>query len=101
MDKETALREAFDEYYKLASVPCTNPSKDDLAALNAATEKYMALLNSPDSPSFPTSAVYEDIHGVTRCGECDAEIVCNDTGDMPDICPACKRPLDYSSYGPH
>ena len=44
------------------------------------------------------SVVYEDRHGNTRCGACCSPLWCNDTGDMPDTCPQCGAPLDYSPY---
>lgn len=44
--------------------------------------------------------VYEDRHGNTRCGVCCAALFCDDNGDMPDICPCCGAPLDYSIYRP-
>ena len=46
------------------------------------------------------SVVYEDRHGNTRCGVCCAALFCDDNGDMPDACPCCGAPLDYSIYGP-
>lgn len=44
--------------------------------------------------------VYEDRHGNTRCGVCCAALFCDDNGDMPDTCPCCGAPLDYSIYNP-
>lgn len=44
--------------------------------------------------------VYEDRHGNTRCGVCCAALFCDDNGDMPDTCPCCGAPLDYSIYSP-
>lgn len=38
--------------------------------------------------------------GILRC-ECGAEIVCNETGDMPERCPKCGAKLNYSSVGSH
>ncbi len=35
-------------------------------------------------------------YGVTVCGNCGAELVCDDCGDMPDKCPDCGCDLDYS-----
>ena len=40
--------------------------------------------------------VIEDRFGVTRCETCEAEILCNEFGDMPDVCPVCKESLDWS-----
>lgn len=42
--------------------------------------------------------VYEDDFGICRCEGCDAELVCNENGDMPDNCPKCKAKLDWSFY---
>lgn len=44
--------------------------------------------------------VYEDRHGNTRCVVCCAALFCDDNGDMPDTCPCCGAPLDYSIYSP-
>ena len=41
---------------------------------------------------------YTDDLGVARCGECGAELLCNETGDMPDVCPACGRRLEYDFF---
>jgi hypothetical protein len=41
---------------------------------------------------------YTDDLGVARCGECGAELLCNGTGDMPDVCPACGRRLEYDFF---
>lgn len=42
--------------------------------------------------------VLEDDFGITHCEQCGAEILSNDCGDMPDICPKCGAELDYSLY---
>lgn len=41
--------------------------------------------------------VYEDSVGLTRCGGCHAELLCDECGDMPDVCPACGGLLDWSN----
>lgn len=46
------------------------------------------------------AVVYEDRHGNTRCGACCTPLWCNDCGDMPETCPQCGAPLDYSIYRP-
>lgn len=46
------------------------------------------------------SAVYEDRYGLTRCGVCRKPLTCDKIGDMPDACPHCGAPLDYSIYKP-
>ncbi|MGE4354210.1 MAG: hypothetical protein AB7D36_09020 [Oscillospiraceae bacterium] len=45
-----------------------------------------------------TSKVYEDDYGMSRCGYCNAELVCDECGDMPEVCPVCGKPLDWSYY---
>lgn len=42
--------------------------------------------------------VYEDRHGNVRCGVCCEALFCDENGDMPDNCPSCGAPLDYSIY---
>lgn len=42
--------------------------------------------------------VYEDNTGLTRCGTCKEELVCNSSGDMPETCPRCGALLDWSFY---
>ena len=45
----------------------------------------------------PAMAYVDDL-GVARCGECGAELLCSGTGDMPDVCPACGRRLEYDFF---
>ncbi len=47
-----------------------------------------------------TVEVREDDQGVTRCGACGAELLCNECGDMPDTCPHCGKNLGYNIYAP-
>lgn len=42
--------------------------------------------------------IREDDQGVTHCGNCGAELLCNKCGDMPDTCQHCGRKLAYSIY---
>ena len=42
--------------------------------------------------------VLEDCFGVTRCETCAAKILCDEFGDMPDVCPVCKESLDWSDW---
>lgn len=44
------------------------------------------------------AVVYRDLYGIARCGECYAPLWCSDFGDMPETCPRCCAPLDYSKY---
>lgn len=41
-----------------------------------------------------------DDYGATHCEKCGAEIMCNECGDMPDVCPCCKEQLDYGDFEP-
>ena len=41
---------------------------------------------------------YTDDLGIVHCGECGAEQLCNETRDMPDVCPACGRRLEYDFF---
>lgn len=40
----------------------------------------------------------EDEHGVVHCGSCGADLLCNDCGDMPEVCPACHEGIDWSAW---
>lgn len=42
--------------------------------------------------------VYEDNVGISRCDGCRAELLCDENGDMPDVCPGCGEQLDWSVY---
>lgn len=37
-----------------------------------------------------------EVEGVTKCGCCGADLVCDEYGDMPDLCPACHEGVDWS-----
>lgn len=50
--------------------------------------------------AFAQSVVQEDEFSVARCGHCNAELLCNDCGDMPATCPSCGKPFDWSLYAP-
>lgn len=39
-----------------------------------------------------------DDYGVTYCEKCGAELLCNECGDMPEICPRCGRVIDWSTF---
>lgn len=41
-----------------------------------------------------------DDYGVTYCEKCGAELLCNECGDMPEICPRCGRVIDWSAFDP-
>lgn len=36
--------------------------------------------------------------GMVRCGGCGTELLCNEFGDMPDVCPACHEGVDWSAW---
>lgn len=40
----------------------------------------------------------EDDYGIVHCGGCGAPILCNECGDMPDVCPACHEGVDWSAW---
>lgn len=44
-----------------------------------------------------TEALDED--GEVKCGCCGEVLLCNEHGDMPDICPACHEGVDWSGWG--
>ena len=46
----------------------------------------------------PIALAYTDDLGIVHCGECGAELLCSGTGDMPDVCPACGRRLEYDFF---
>lgn len=46
------------------------------------------------------AAVQEDEHGIIHCSNCNTELVCNDCGSMPELCPSCGVALDWNSYDP-
>lgn len=33
--------------------------------------------------------VYEDKYGLCRCWKCDAKLLCDESGNMPESCPQC------------
>ncbi len=49
-------------------------------------------------PISTPALAYTDDLGVARCGKCGTELLCNETGDMPDMCPECGRRLEYDSF---
>lgn len=36
-------------------------------------------------------------NGMVCCGGCGAELLCNEFGGMPDVCPACHEGVDLSA----
>ena len=57
-------------------------------------ETREAARNQPAAPAL----AYTDDLGIVHCGECGAELLCSGTGDMPDVCPACGRRLEYDFF---
>lgn len=39
-----------------------------------------------------------DDYGMTYCEKCGAEILCDEYGNMPEICPLCGELLDWSEF---
>ena len=68
--------------------------KQEAAELAA---KAAASAATVERDAAPALARMDDL-GVARCGECGAELPCNGTGDMPDVCPACGRRLEYDFF---
>jgi len=101
---ETPLFKAFDfSSGTLFAVECRKNGHIHNTGLHKTREAAVKLWNSAKETThgllLPTTAlVTEDDYGVTRCGACGGEILCGDTGDMPNFCPACGKELDYALY---
>ena len=39
-----------------------------------------------------------DDYGIMHCEKCGSELLCNDSGDMPEYCPQCGRQIDWASF---
>ena len=68
--------------------------KQEAAELAAQAAASAATVERDAAPAL---ARMDDL-GVARCGECGAELLCNGTGDMPDVCPGCGRRLEYDFF---
>lgn len=68
--------------------------KQEAAELAAQAAASAATVERDAAPAL---ARMDDL-GVARCGECGAELPCNGTGDMPDVCPVCGRRLEYDFF---
>ena len=68
--------------------------KQEAAELAAQAAASAATVERDAAPAL---ARMDDL-GVARCGECGAELLCNGTGDMPDVCPVCGRRLEYDFF---
>ena len=87
-----------------------NGGRYSVDAINAAREFKQCFNSAQYEPEAPGAAAdtverdaapalaYMDDLGVARCGECGAELLCSGTGDMPDVCPACGRRLEYDFF---
>lgn len=40
----------------------------------------------------------EDDFGIVHCGNCGAALLCDECGDMSDVCPACHEGVDWSAW---
>ena len=81
------LREFYRKYGDVTEMDET-PSAANMMERDAAA----------DVEPQPIALAHTDDLGVVHCGECGAELLCNETGDMPDVCPACGRRLEYDSF---
>lgn len=39
-----------------------------------------------------------DDYGIMHCEKCGSELLCNDSGDMPEYFPQCGRQIDWASF---
>lgn len=44
------------------------------------------------------SPVYETDEGITKCGHCGSELICDENGNMPVRCSVCGQEMDYHAY---
>ena len=94
VDVINAARE-FKQCFNSAQYEPEAPSAGTLVAVAAGMVERDA---AADVEPQPIALTYMDDLGVARCGECGAELLCNGTGDMPDVCPACGRRLEYDFF---
>lgn len=94
VDVINAARE-FKQCFNSAQYEPEAPSAGTLVAVAAGMVERDA---AADVEPQPIALAYMDDLGVARCGECGAELLCNETGDMPDVCPECGRRLEYDSF---
>jgi len=93
--EDLVAAEAWEEAYR-AEIPGTveYQRKQEAAELAAQAAATAAPVERDTAPAL----AYMDDLGVARCGECGAELLCNETGDMPDVCPGCGRRLEYDFF---
>ena len=94
VDVINAARE-FKQCFNSAQYEPEAPSAGTLVAVAAGMVERDA---AADVEPQPIALTYMDDLGVARCGECGAELLCNETGDMPDVCPECGRRLEYDFF---
>ena len=87
-----------------------NGGRYSVDVINAAREFKQCFNSAQYEPEAPGAAAdtverdtapalaYTDDLGIVHCGECGAELLCNGTGDMPDVCPACGQRLEYDFF---
>lgn len=44
------------------------------------------------------ATVQEDENGIIHCTQCNAELTCDENGDMPELCPSCGFALDWNGF---
>ena len=94
VDVINAARE-FKQCFNSAQYEPEAPSAGTLVAVAAGMVERDA---AADVEPQPIALAYTDDLGIVHCGECGAELLCNETGDMPDVCPECGRRLEYDSF---
>ena len=86
------------EFKKCFNSAQYEPEAPSAGALVAVAADMMERDTAADVEPQPIALAYTDDLGVVHCGECGAELLCNETGDTPDVCPACGRRLEYNSF---
>ena len=76
---------------------CFNSAQYEPEAPGAAADTVERDAAADVEPQ-PIALAYTDDLGIVHCGECGAELLCNETGDMPDVCPECGRRLEYDFF---
>ena len=94
VDVINAARE-FKQCFNSAQYEPEAPSAGTLVAVAAGMVERDA---AADVEPQPIALAYTDDLGIVHCGECGAELLCSGTGDMPDVCPACGRRLEYDFF---
>ena len=90
--EDLVAAEAWEEAYR-AEIPGTVEYQRKQEAAELAAQAA-----APVERDAARALAYVDDLGVARCGECGAELLCNGTGDMPDVCPVCGRRLEYDFF---